>query len=184
MISDKDRSGWFGASDTATIMGNWDSSTFEKWWAVKLGVSTSFCGNAYTAAGTYYEHAILESIGVTQTDRQILVPEYRLRVNLDGEDNEMISEVKTYVYKKGFKPSKAYIGQVRVQMYVAKKRGRIVAYGLTEREYRNFFCDIDKSRLSFFEIEQDDEFISFYLHRLEVLGDCLSKGIFPTMEMI
>lgn len=184
MISDKDRSGWFGASDTATIMGNWNTATFAKWWAVKIGIATGFGGNAYTVAGTYYEHAILESIGVTQTDRQILVPEYRLRVNLDGEDDEIISEVKTYVYDKGFKPSKAYIGQVRVQMYVADKKGRIVAYGLTEREYNNFFCEIDKTRIQFFEIEQDDEFIKTYLHRLKVLADCFDAGVFPTMEMI
>lgn len=184
MISDKDRSGWFGASDTATIMGSWNTETFAKWWAVKLGIATGFRGNAYTCAGTYYEHAILESIGVTRMDRQILVPEYHLRVNLDGEDDEVISEVKTYVYERGFKPSKAYIGQVRVQMYVANKRGRIVAYGLTDREYKNFFCEIEKARLLFFEIEQDETFIQAYLRRLKVLSRCLDEGVFPAVEMI
>lgn len=38
MIRNHDRSGWFGASDTATIMGNWNTDTFRRWWLVKLGV--------------------------------------------------------------------------------------------------------------------------------------------------
>ena len=37
MIHNHDRSGWFGASDTSTIMGNWATETFRKWWLEKLG---------------------------------------------------------------------------------------------------------------------------------------------------
>jgi len=39
MITNKDRSGWFGASDTSTIVGNYKTKTFKKWWLVKLGLS-------------------------------------------------------------------------------------------------------------------------------------------------
>lgn len=35
MISNHDRSGWIGASDTAMVMGNWDTETFRRWWATK-----------------------------------------------------------------------------------------------------------------------------------------------------
>ena len=38
MIHNHDRSGWFGASDTSTIMGNWETETFRKWWLEKLGL--------------------------------------------------------------------------------------------------------------------------------------------------
>ena len=38
MIKNNDRSKWFGASDTAMIMGNWETETFKNWWLVKLGI--------------------------------------------------------------------------------------------------------------------------------------------------
>lgn len=38
MIHNHDRSKWFGASDTSTIMGRWDTKTFERFWRVKLGI--------------------------------------------------------------------------------------------------------------------------------------------------
>ena len=40
MIHNQDRSGWFGASDTARIMGNWNTQTFARWWGEKLGKTT------------------------------------------------------------------------------------------------------------------------------------------------
>ena len=39
MLSDKDRSGYFGASDTSYIIGNWKTKTFTNWWLVKLGLA-------------------------------------------------------------------------------------------------------------------------------------------------
>ena len=36
VISEQDRSGWFGASDTSYIMGNWNTKTFKNWWAKKI----------------------------------------------------------------------------------------------------------------------------------------------------
>ena len=62
MISDNDRSGWFGASDTKYIMGNWNTKTFQNWWLTKLGISTSNFRNTAMNAGTYYEHAILDAL--------------------------------------------------------------------------------------------------------------------------
>ena len=52
MIRNHDRSGWFGASDTATIMGSWDTETFRRWWAVKLGIRKDHFANAAMQAGT------------------------------------------------------------------------------------------------------------------------------------
>lgn len=185
MIADQDRSGWFGASDTATIMGNWKTKTFAKWWAQKLGIDTSHFTSTAMNAGTYIERAVLDHIKAPRRDHQILLPELRLRVNLDGDGPGHIYEVKTHGAAKEFKVSKAYWQQVQVQMF-AKERAEgcfpvaeIVAYGLTEEDYRNFFNPIDPARLKRYPIGYDEVFIYGYLRRLKYLADCLERGAWP-----
>jgi hypothetical protein len=187
MISDHDRSGWFGASDTATIMGNWKTKTFGKWWMQKLGLDNSHFASTAMNAGTYYEHAVLDHIGAPRKDHQILLPGLSLRVNLDGDDpaRGSIWEVKTHSAAKEFKVSKAYWQQVQVQMFAKSEVERvvpyaeIVAYGLTEEDYRNFFNPIDPARLKKYPIGYDLEFIKLYMRRLEYLSDCLKRGAWP-----
>ena len=93
MISNHDRSGWFGASDTHWIMGNWETNSFRRFWLEKLGIIHNSFFTAATLAGTYYEHRILESLGIAQMDRQIKIRRLRLRVNLDGEELSTIHEM-------------------------------------------------------------------------------------------
>lgn len=186
MITDQDRSGWFGASDTQYIMGNWKTKTFKKWWMQKLGLDDSHYTTRAMNAGTYYEHAILEHIGVPRKDHQIIIPGLKLRVNLDGDSPGRIWEVKTHKVENEFKVTKAYWQQVQVQMYAKSQvervfpRAEIVAYGLTEADYRNFFNDIDPQRLKEYPIEYDTAFIAKYLPRLKYMADCLERGVFPS----
>ena len=63
MISSKDRSYYFGASDTDKIIGKRGSDSWIKWWMQKLGVNNDVFDNQYTLAGTHFEHRILESLG-------------------------------------------------------------------------------------------------------------------------
>ena len=188
MIADHDRSGWFGASDTAMILGNWNTKSFEAWWKKKLGIDHSHFTNTAMLAGTHYEHPILKAIGADEMDKQLFVPALRLRVNLDGNTGHKIHEVKTYKLascKAPWKPTKAYVQQVQVQMFAARENGwkdvsaEIVGYGLEEEDYVNFFREIDKRRLSRFEQMEDPIFISGYLKKLEYLAKCLEKGVFP-----
>ena len=95
MIHNKDRSGWFGASDTARIMGKWEGKTFEKFWLEKLGLYRSTINTVAMKTGSVYEGKILDYIGAKRRDRQIRIRSLRLRVNLDGED-DIIHEVKTH----------------------------------------------------------------------------------------
>lgn len=121
MIADKDRSGWFGASDVSYMVGNTATKSFARWWLEKLGVSKNDYTNAAMRAGTHFEHRILDSLEISiEKDRQILIPELRLRVNLDGCTEDTIYEVKTYNRKKGFVLSKKYRQQVCVQMYATR----------------------------------------------------------------
>lgn len=185
MIADQDRSGWFGASDTQYIMGNWSTKTFQKWWLQKLGLDSSRFTTRAMNAGTYYEHAILDHIGVPRKDHQIVIPELKLRVNLDGDGPGRVDEVKTHKAEKEFKVTKAYWQQVQVQMYAKQRVEKVIptakihAYGLTEDDYRNFFNDIDPRRLRAYPIAYDQAFIGQYLPRLKVLADCLERGVFP-----
>ena len=134
MIQSQDRSGWFGASDTSYIMGNWKTKTFQNWWMTKLGINTSHFTNVAMNAGTYYEHAILDAIGSPRKDHQIIIPEYGLKVNLDGDGIGRIDEVKTYDFQKVFKVSKAYNTDAKALQYV----NRLSDYLYIEARYADY----------------------------------------------
>lgn len=178
MIKTHDRSGWFGASDTARVMASWDTKTFAEWWAVKCGwISKDFC-TKQMLAGTYYEHRILDSIGVSKRDRQIKNKRLLLRVNLDGEDRQTIYEVKTH--GRDFKVTRAYWMQCQVEMFAAGKKCVLVSYRLNDEDYSNFFNEIDSARIAFHPVKYDAEWIeSEYLPRLKELARALRKGELP-----
>jgi hypothetical protein len=183
MISDKDRSGYFGASETDKIIGNYKTATFEKWWMQKLGINRDHFDNQYTLAGTHFEHRILESLGFPmEFDKQIILEDLKLRVNLDGNTEDTIYECKTYKWEKGFKMPRKYIQQVQVQMFASGlRKANIVIYGLTEEDYNNFFREIDPARRDAVVITYDERWINeVYLPKLKYLAECLKEGRFPT----
>lgn len=184
MIASKDRSGWFGASDVNYIIGNWTTKSFANWWLEKAAFSSNDFTNEAMLAGTHYEHKILDFIKAPEKDKQIKIPELLLRVNLDGNSETTIFEVKTYRYDKGFKVPIKYKRQVWVQLYASQlKKAYIVAYGLIDSDYKNFFNDIDAKRLSTFEIEPNEMFINEeFLPKLKYLAHCLNEGVFPRKE--
>jgi hypothetical protein len=182
MIASQDRSGYFGASDTPFIIGNHKTVTFEKWWMQKIGINRDHFNNRYTSAGTHYEHRILESLGIPmELDKQIILEDLLLRVNLDGNDNDTIYECKTYKFEKGFKMPKKYIEQVQVQLFASGfRKAKIIVYGLKEEDYDNYFNPIDPERRGEFVIEYDERWINeVYLPKLKFLAECLKEGRFP-----
>ena len=183
MIASHDRSFYIGASDTDKVVGNWKTKTWEKWWLQKIGINQDHFDNRYTIAGTNWEHRILESLRIPdlELDRQFINDDLRLRVNLDGNTAQRIKECKTYKWEKGFKVPKKYWEQVQVQMFGSGIHDAdIVAYGLVEEDYDNFFREIDPLRLKEHPIVYDQKWIeTVYLPRLRVLADCLKKGVFP-----
>ena len=166
-------------------MGNWNTKTFQNWWLTKLGISTNNFRNVSMNAGTYYEHAIIDVIGSPRKDHQIIIPEYKMRINLDGDGVGRIDEVKTYNYKKGFKVKKEYWQQIQVQMFAKLwaegkvPEAKIWAYGLVPDDYKNFFNPIDRERLKDYPIEYEEMFISKYKDRVLYLKDCLEEGVMP-----
>ena len=160
MIHDYDRRYWFGASDGKYIFSDERSKSWHDWWDVKCGKSEqNFKGNIYTKAGNTFEHSILKAVAPNAVfDRQIIVPELKLRVNLDGNTEDEILEVKTYQYGKPFRVHDGYFYQAHLQMlawnmesYInwvdcdsrpdLKKKNptlkshKIIAYGLYPDEY-------------------------------------------------
>lgn len=184
MIASKDRSGWFGASDTDYVIGNWQTNSFVKWWLTKLDINRANFENIAMNAGTHKEHQILEYLGVTETDKQILLPELKLRINLDGNTLDTDYEVKTHNAGKPFKCPIKYKRQVWVQMYGSRlKKAFVVAYGLTADDYKNYFLPIDKDRLQIIPIEYNADFIEKeYLPKLRYLAWCLECGKLPSVE--
>ena len=75
MIQNHDRSGYIGASDTAYVIGNWKTKTWEKWWMQKLGINRDHFDNKYTIAGTNWEHRILDSLNLPnlEKDKQVII---------------------------------------------------------------------------------------------------------------
>lgn len=189
MISSKDRSYWIGASDTKYVMGDWTGDVFYNWMLEKMGLRTNNFSSVALAAGTHWEHKILDYVGAKRKDHQILIPELRLRVNLDGDSDTHIYEVKTFRHEKGFEIYRAYWQQVQVQMYAKRmETGReditaeISAYGLIEDDYMNYFREIDPDRISRHFIKYDDVFIGWYLKRVKRLCEHLNKGEFPNRK--
>lgn len=182
MISTKDRSYYIGASDTNYVIGNYDTSSFAKWYRVKQGLFEMNFTNDAMKAGTAYEHRILESLNIPalEMDKQMILG--RLRVNLDGNTKDTIYEVKTHKADKEFKVSKQYRNQVNVEMFAFGIRNAyIVSYGLTDYDYKNYYADIDESRLRTIKIEYDEDFInSTYIPRFNYINYCLDNDIFPT----
>ena len=183
MIASKDRSGYIGASDVQYVIGNWKTKTWEKWWMQKLGINQDHFDNKFTIAGTNWEHRILDSLHLPdlEKDKQFIIEDLRLRVNLDGNRPNRIKEVKTYQWEKGFKCPQKYKNQVQVQMFGSKIFGAdIVAYGLEEADYNNFLRDIDPRRLQEIPVDYDQRWIEVvYLPKHMVLCDCLKRGVFP-----
>ena len=182
MITSKDRSEYFGASDVSFIVGNWTTATFAKWWLKKIAINRDHFDNKYTSAGTYFEHRILESLGIPmEMDKQIIIEDLKLRVNLDGNDTDTIYECKTYKFENGFKMPKKYKEQVQVQMFATGfRKAKIVVYGLTEKDYDNYFNEIDPARRSEYIITHDEKWINeVFLPRLKYLAECLKEGRFP-----
>ena len=183
MIQSHDRSGYIGASDTDKVIGNWKTKTWEKWWLQKIGINTDHFDNRYTIAGTNWEHRILDSLQLPdlEKDNQIIIEDLRLRVNLDGNTPTRIKEVKTYQWEKGFKCPQKYKNQVQVQMFAfGIYEADIVAYGLEEADYDNFFRDVNYKRLQEIPVAYDQKWVeTVYLPKLRILADCLERGAFP-----
>ena len=182
MIESKDRSGYFGASDTDKIVGKWTSETFAKWWMQKIGINRDSFSNKFTSAGTHLEHRILESLGIPmELDKQIIIEDLRLRVNLDGNTDDTIFECKTYQLVRGFKLPRKYIDQVQVQMYASGlRKAKIITYGLKDEDYDNYFLDIDPSRRDEIVLAYDERWVKeIYLPRLTYLAACLKEGRWP-----
>lgn len=188
MITDHDRSGWFGASDVGFIVGNWKTQTFEKWWRQKLGYNTDHFDNRFTLAGTHWEHKILESLTIPgmRLDEQIRMEDILLRVNFDGMTDDCIYECKTFQAVNGWKMPKKYKQQVWVQMYASGiRKAYVVAYGLEEADYDNYFRPVDPLRLILEEVQYDERWVAeVFLPRLRVLAHCLRNGLFPREEML
>lgn len=186
MISSQDRSGYIGASDTKYVIGNWKTKSFEKWWLKKIGIDTSNFTNKYMLAGTNYEHKIIDALEIKNIEKDKQFIKGKLRVNLDGNTKDCIYEIKTFQLEKGFEIEnhKDYINQVQVQMYCSGiHKAEIDAYGLIEKDYDNYFNEIDNQRILRFQIKYDENWVNEeYLPNLKILEECLNKGIFPRKE--
>lgn len=179
MIRNHDRSGWFGASDTARIMGNWNTPTFAAWWLEKLGLRKNVIRTKAMQAGSAYEHRILDFLKIRKRDRQVKIRRHRLRVNLDGECKKIVVEVKTYSGDT-FRITPAYWQQSQVEMYATRKRLEIAAYKMLPEDLDNYFNPIIGDRLSNHQVSYDPHWIKTeYLPRLIYLAHCLRKKVFP-----
>lgn len=68
MIRDHDRSEWFGASDTATIMGSWGTKTFRRFWLQKLGLNRDHFTNLEMETGHGIRTPHPATIGIKRMD--------------------------------------------------------------------------------------------------------------------
>ncbi len=187
MITNTDRSGWFGASDTSMLFANTNTDSFRLWWLVKLGIIKNDFINIYTNTGNLLEIPIIEKIREITGEKIKLgkhpyyIKDKRIRVNIDGYTKTKNIEIKTS--KTGFsKPSLAYFRQCQVIMYVTKKLYcDLWVYTLLPDDYLTpYFPSIDAERLSKISIQYDECFINNeYIPRVNYFSECLRKKVFP-----
>ena len=117
MIQSQDRSNFIGASDTSYVVGNWTTKSFENWWLEKIGIYKNNLKTEAMQAGNNFEHKILDALEIEnlEKDKQIIID--RLRVNLDGNTETCIYEVKTHNIDNEFKVSKQYWRQAQIESY-------------------------------------------------------------------
>lgn len=163
------------------VVGNWTTKTFEKWWLEKLGLNKNDIKTEAMQTGTNYEHKILDALKIDGLEKDKKIITDRLRVNLDGNTDTCIYEVKTHNIEKEFKVSKQYWRQAQVEMFASNiHKLYIVAYGLQENDYKNYFNKIDKNRIKLLQVDYDEKFITEeYIPKLEILTRCLKEGVFP-----
>lgn len=186
MIQSKDRRYYIGASDTYYVMGNWATKTWKEWYLEKLGLGGNDVNTKAMRVGNAYEHRIIDHVAPGAVkDEQIIIEDLGLRVNYDAIDGERIIEIKTYSAEE-FKLSKRYKLQAQAEIYAAKKSGKIarpemfiVAYKVTEDEYKNYFCDIDPARLQWIQIAEDAGFAAEYEAKLKRLHEAIVAGRMP-----
>lgn len=182
MIHDFDRSGWIGASDVRYVMGNWRGKSFENWYYEKLGFRQNRFQNRFMASGNAWEHSVLDALGVPEMvkDSQFKMEPILLRVNLDGNTQDKIYEVKTYRLRKGYGNPVWHKWQVQVQMYASGiHRGEIVTYGLEESDYYRLGA-VDLGRLARIEVPYDPVWLNQeYLPRHMRLIEAMRKREFP-----
>ena len=157
----------------------------------KIGINADHFDNEYTKAGTNWEHRILDSLQLPnlEKDKQIIIEDLKLRVNLDGNTPFRIKEVKTYQWEKGWKKTpQKYINQTHVQVFAAWMTGMeiegadIVAYGLEPADYKNYLRDLDPRRLQEIPVRYDPRWMeTVYLPKHLILADCLKRGVFPNV---
>lgn len=186
MINNKDRSMWFGASDTSFICGNYDTKTFLKFWFIKLGFDENNFTNKFIETGNVYEHKIAILIEKElnlklKKDKQYKIRMLKLRVNLDCENNNIPFEIKT-TNKVWEDIPRNYWQQIQVQMFIKKvKFGYLCDYLVDENYYSNWFIDLQSDRLNIRKINYDNGFIqNEYLPRLKYLNSCLKNKSIPT----
>lgn len=190
MITNKDRVGWFGASDTKFIMSNWNTATFMNWFQSKVGTKDNSFSNVFTISGNIKEHQLSNHYAEVKKekvilDRQVKLRQLRLRVNLDCETKKRIIEIKTHKYSEDtWKTPKEYFWQVWVQMFATGKRDAcIYAYAMKEEDYENFFLPIDDKRIEEIPVEYNADWITHdYLPRLVYLCKCLKQRKTPNYD--
>ena len=189
MITDNDRSYWFGASDSYKVMGNQSTESWQKWWRVKQGLEMpEFHGNEYTYAGQMYEHPILEAFDKDIVkDRQLFLEDLRLRVNYDGDKNGVIYEVKTHKIENPFVITPYIYAQCQTQMYVWKEINLtpfinlyVLSYGLSAGE-RQVFAPVDPDRIKVHKVKYDKGHVKRFLKALKPLVERLDEMRKPSI---
>lgn len=182
MITNNDRSGWIGASDTSMLFANPDTATFRQWWLEKLGLRVNSYSNIYMIAGTALEHQIINLISpdIKKGVKPVYKRRLKLRANYDGLWAAALVEIKTTIKPLNKVPLN-YWRQVQSLCFATKKEyGILYAYLLKPENYHNFYLELHRENLTGFEIPYDKEWIhNEYLPRLRYTAACLRKRKYP-----
>ena len=183
-----DRELYIGGSEANYIYLNYNSKTFQTWWAHKLaGIPREAPANRNMEVGTILENEILdlyEAVHGVKGKRGLSKVKGIARANTDYILNDKVIDVKASNqafewFLRGAIPIH-YRRQLIHYCYVFElKKASILAYQVDDSLLVNPFQELDEKRMVEIDVEITDKLIKEHERRLNYLEECRREYKFP-----
>ena len=191
MTVKKDRELYIGGSEANYIYMNYETKTFQTWWAYKLaGIPRESPTNRNMEVGTILENEILdlyEKVNNVKGERGLSKVKGIARANTDYILKNKVIDVKASNsafewFLTGTIPIH-YRRQLIHYCYVfGLNKASILAYQVDDSLLVNPFQKLDEKRMVEIDVEITDKLIKEHEIRLQYLEKCREKYKFPVKE--
>lgn len=183
-----DRELYIGGSEANYIYMNYETKTFQTWWAYKLaGIPRESPTNRNMEVGTILENEILdlyEAVHEVKGKRGLSKVKGIARANTDYILNDKVIDVKAsnsaFEWVLTGTIPIHYRRQLIHYCYVfGLRKASILAYQVDDSLLDNPFQDLDESKLFEIDVNITSDKLKEHERRLKYLEECREKNMFP-----